>query len=156
MPFSEPPVNHIRKITWFWKRGFVCVIHIINPLFRTSSKPYTKNNMILKTRICLCDTYYNKFPFQSPWRHPWFAFVFQIFSFSGWTNIYLQAEKNRYLSEAPLAASSQISGFSDWKNKYLQSEKTYIKREAPLAASPQIFVLSGWKKQIFAGWKNRY
>ena len=65
IPFSEPPANPVQKKTRFWKRGFGYVIHTIYPLFRTSSKPYTQLNLILKTGICLCDSYYNKSPFQN-------------------------------------------------------------------------------------------
>ena len=32
------------------------MLHTINSLFRTFSKPYTTIHLILKTVICLCDT----------------------------------------------------------------------------------------------------
>ena len=64
IPFSESPTTPIHELSWFWKRGFVCVIHTLNPLFRTSSKPYTQIILILRTGICLCDSCF-KSPFQS-------------------------------------------------------------------------------------------
>ena len=55
----------LNKNSFDFENGvFVCVIHIINPLLRTSSKPYTQIHLILKTGICLCDSDY-KYPFQN-------------------------------------------------------------------------------------------